>query len=138
MNLFLYYRRAVLYPALFILFFCIISSALGNYKSGWVTTKTVIFMSFITSLIYSAVVCILSLTIFLNRFNRLNKNLIWNILTWFLLPVGYIGIALITDISNRIKYGFGFGTEFLYLLVMTLPFVVGLGLTFIRYRRKIT
>lgn len=138
MKLFKYYRKAVIYPSIFILFFCIIYSIIDNYKSEWQTAKFVIVMSILTSLIFSLLMCGLSLTIFLNKFKKLNKNLIWNILTWFPLPFGYITIILIHDIKIRIKYEFGFGNDFIYLLIMTLPFVIGLCWTFIKFRQKIT
>ena len=138
MKLFKYYRKAVIYPSIFILFFCIIYSIIDNYKSEWLTAKFVIVMSSITSLIFSLLICGLSLTIFLNKFEKLNKNLIWNISTWFVLPFAYITIILIHDIKNRIKYEFGFGNDFLYLLIMTSPFVIGLCWAFIKYRQKIT
>ena len=92
MNLFNWYKKAVIYPSIFILFFCIIYSVFDNYKSEWLIAKSAIVMSIIFSLIYSLLMCLLSLTIFLNKFKKLNKNLIWNILTWFLLPFGYITI----------------------------------------------
>ena len=138
MNLFGYYRKAVIYPSIFIQFFCITYSIIENYKSEWLTAKSAIVMSISTSLIFSLFMCGLSLTIFLNKLEKLNKNLIWNILTWFLLPFAYITIVLIHDIRNRIKYEFGFGNDFLYLLIMTIPFVIGLCWAFIKYRQKIT
>ena len=138
MKLFKYYRKAVIYPSIFLLFFSTIYSIIDNYKSEWLTTKFVIVMSSITSLIFSLLICGLSLTIFLNKFENLNKNLIWNISTWFVLPFAYITIILIHDIKNRIKYEFGFGNDFLYLLIMTSPFVIGLCWAFIKYRQKIT
>ena len=140
MKLFNYYKKAVIYPSIFILFFCILCSSIDNYfyKNEWLTAKSEIIMSILTSLIFALLICGLSLTIFLNKFEKLNKNLIWNILTWFLLPFAYISIILIHDIENRIKYEFGFGNDFLYLLIMTMPFVIGLCWTFIKYRQKIT
>ncbi len=137
MKLFNYYKKAVIYPSIFILFFCIIYSIIDNYKSEWQISKSIILISILSSLIFSLLICGLSLTIFLNKFEKLNKNLIWNILTWFLLPFAYIIIILILDIKNRIKYEFGFGNDFLYLLIMTIPFVIGLCWTFIKYRQKI-
>ena len=138
MKLFRYYRKAVIYPSLFILFFCIVYPLIDNYKSEWQTAKSAIIMSIVTSVIYSLIMCVLSLTIFLNKFKKLNKNLFWNILTWLLLPSGYIVIILIHDIKNRINYDFGFGQDFIYLLIVTMPFVIGLYTTFIKYRQKIT
>ena len=140
MKLFNYYKKAVIYPSIFILFFCILCSSIDNYfyKNEWLTAKSEIIMSIITSLIFSLIVCGLSLTIFLNKFAKINKNLIWNIVSWFLLPIAYITIVLIYNIKTRIKYDFGFGNDFIYLLIMTLPFVIGLYWTFNKYRQKIT
>jgi len=137
MSLFSYYRKAVINPSLFLLFFTIMYSIMDNYGSEWLTAKTAIIMSFIASFLYILLMCGISLTIFLNKFQKLNKNLIWNLLTWFLLPIGYITM-LIYDLKNRIKYDFGFGNSFIYILIMTLPFVIGLCWTFIKYRQKIT
>ena len=136
MSLFKYYRNAVIYPSLFILFFCIVYSIIDNYifESGWQTAKSAI----LSSLIFSLLICGLSLTIFLNKFEKLNKNLIWNILAWFLLPFAYFSMIFIHEIGTRIKYEFGFGNDFLYLLIMTIPYVIGLSWTFINYRKKIT
>jgi len=94
-------------------------------------------MAIVGSLLFSLLMVCLSLPIFLNKFKRLNQNLIWNLFTWFLLPFGYITMVLIHDIKIRIKYDFGFGNDFIFLLLMTLPFVIGLCWTFIKYRQKI-
>jgi len=58
-------------------------------------------------------------------------------LVWFLLPFVYISTIWIHDIENRIKFEFGFGNDFFYLLVMTIPFVIGLSWTFIKFRQEI-
>ncbi|HEY4788859.1 MAG TPA: hypothetical protein VIH57_22570 [Bacteroidales bacterium] len=132
-----YYKKAVIYPSVFILLFCIIYPIADNYKSEWQTIKSAMLISTVASLIYAVLMCGLSLTIFLNKFQKLRRNLVWNILTWFLLPCGYIITVLISDIHNRMKYDFGFGNGFIYLLIMTLPFVIGLSATFIKFRQKI-
>ena len=62
----------------------------------------------------------------------------WNIVTWLVLPLGYLSFVLINDIISRIKYGFGFGADFIYLLVMIFPFAYGLGATFITFRKNTT
>lgn len=138
MKLFNYYWKAAFYPSLFILFFCIINSIITHYESDGLSDSSAIITSIITSLIFCLLMSGLSLTIFLNRFKRLNKNLIWNILSWFLLPFSYITIIFVYDIKIRIKYGFGFGNDFLYLIIMTIPFLIGLCWTFIKYRQRIT
>ena len=138
MKLFKYYKKAVIYPSLFILFFSIVYSLMDNYKNDPLTVQSVIQMSILPSLIFSLLICGLSLTIFLNKFRKLYKNVIWNILTWFFLPFAYISIIWIHDIEYRIKYSFGFGNDFLYLLIMTIPYVVSLSLTFIMYRKEVS
>jgi len=138
MHLFSYYKKAVIYPSIFLFVFSTTYSIVDNYKSEWVTAKSAIVMSIVISFIYFLLMCGFSLTIFLNKIQKLNKNLLWNILTWLLLPFGYLIIVLIYDIQNRVKYEFGFGNGFIYLLIMTLPFVIGLCWTFMKYRQKIT
>jgi len=133
MKIFKYYRDAVIYPSLFILFFSIINSIL---KDG-LTDNSEFLTSVITSLIFCLLVSGLSLTIFLNKVKKYYNNLIWNLLTWFLLPFFYIIIIFIHDIKTRIKFEFGLGNDFLYLLIMTLPFVIGLIWTFMNYRQTI-
>ena len=134
MKLFKYYRNAVIYPSIFIIFFCIVHSIIGD----GLTDNSEIVTSIITSLIFALLMSGLSLTIFLNKLIKYHNNLTWNILTWFLLPFVYITIIFIHDIKNRIKFEFGFGDDFLYLLIMIIPFVIGLCWTFIKYRQQIT
>ena len=136
MKLLCYYRKAAIYPSLFILFFCIIYTLISNI-SGWPAAKSGIIISIVATVIYSFIMCLLSMTIFLNKLQKLNKNLFWNILTWFLLPSGYIIIVWIHDIKNRIMYDFGFGFDFIYLVILTAPFAIGLFTSFIKYRKKI-
>ncbi len=138
MNLSWYYKKAVIYPSLLLLFFATVYTIIDNYQSEWSAAGFLISTSIIGTLLYVLLMCILTLTIFLNKYRRLNKYLLWNILTWFLLPIGYISMVLIYDISNRIKYEFGYGDSFIYILIMTAPFLVSLFLTFIKYRQKRT
>ena len=138
MKLFNYFKKAVIYPSLFTLFFSIIYSILDNYKSDWHTAKSLLIMTITGAFIYSILMYILSLTIFLNKLKKLNKNLIWNILTWFLLPFGYILMVLIHDLKIRNRFAFGYGNDFIFLLIMTLPFVIGLSWTFMKYRQNIS
>lgn len=138
MKLFNYYGKAVIYPSVFILIFSAINSIFANYENDGQSDTSAIVISIVTSLIFCLLMSVLSLTIFLNRIKRLNKSLIWNLLSWFLLPSFYLSIIFIHDIKIRIKYDFGFGNDFLYLVIMTIPFVIALGLTFNKYRQKIT
>ena len=138
MSLFRYYRKAVFYPSLFVLLFSVVYSILDNSKGEGSTAKSAIVISIVTSAVYCLLMCGSSLTIFLNKIQKLNRNLVWNISTWFLLPFGYMSMVLVHDISNRINYEFGFGKGFIYLLIMTLPFVFGLAWTFLKYKQDQT
>ena len=133
MNLFKSYRNAVIYPSLIMLILSIIYLIIKNYNNEWEYAKSVFQMSILPLLFFALLICLLSTKIFLNKLEKLNKNLIWNILTWFLLPFIYILIILIHDIENRIKYEFEFGSGFLYILITTIPYVISLCWTFIKY-----
>ncbi len=133
-----YYSKAVIYPSIFILFYSIINSIINNFENEWQLARSLVLSSFFTSLIFSLLICSFSLTIFLNKINKLTNNFIWNILTWFFLPYAYITLVLIHDIRNRIKFDFGYGNDFLSLLVMTIPYVIGLCWTFIKFRQENT
>ena len=138
MKLFKYYKKAALYPSLFVLFFSLIHSLIANYESNGLTDYSVILMSIITSLIFTLLMSLLSSSIFLNRITRLYKNLTWNVLSWFLLPLFYLAIVFIHDLKIRVKYDFGFGDDFIFLIIMILPYIISLCWTFIKYREKIT
>jgi len=120
------------------LFFSIVNAIIANYESAGLTDISAILMPIIISLIYCLLMSLFILTIFFNKLKRLNNNLIWNILSWFLLPFFYFTIIFIYDIDIRLKYEFGFGNDFLYLLMMTIPYFIGLCWTFIKYRQRIT
>ena len=138
MKLFKYYKKAALYPSLFVLFFSLIHSLIANYESNGLTDYSAILMSIITSFIFTLLMSLLSLSIFLNKITRLYKNLIWNVLSWFLLPLFYLAIVFIHDLKIRVKYNFGFGDDFIFLFIMILPYIISLCWTFIKYREKIT
>ncbi len=138
MKLFKYYKNAVIYPSIFVLFFCLVYSVIENYAGDPLPLQSVIQMSVIPALIFSLLICLLSLTIFLNKIKKLNGNMIWSLMTWFLLPFVYILIVLVHDLQLRIKMGFGFGNDFMYHLIMILPFIIGLSRTFTQYRNDIS
>ena len=138
MKLFNYYKKAALYPSIFVLFFTLIHSVIANYESNGLTDYSAILMSIITSLIFALLMSLLSLSIFLNKINRFYKNLTWNLLTWFLLPFFYLAIVFIHDLRLRTKYDFGFGDDFIFLFIIILPYIMGLCWTFMKYRGKIS
>ena len=136
MTLAQYYRNAVIYPAILVFFIISVFSIIDNsdYQSEWLTAESVIIMSIVYSLVYSLLICGLATTIFLNKYEHLNQSLIWSALSWFLLPLGCIAVTLIHDINHRTKYESGFGSDFIYLLILTTPFIISLSWTFVKYR----
>ena len=134
MKLFIYYRNAVLYASLLLLVFVASYTIVENFNGS----KSSITTPIISASIYFLLLCVLSLTIFLNKIKKLRRNKIWNIFTWFLLPFIYIIMIWVNDLQNRIHFEFEFGKGFVYLLIMTLPFVIALVWTFIAYRKTIS
>jgi hypothetical protein len=58
------------------------------------------------------------------------------ILSWFLLPFSFIGVVISHEISFKTKYEAGrFGTDFIYILILNLPFVIGLVWSYFSYSR---
>jgi hypothetical protein len=135
MKLFNYYRNAVIFPSLFVILFSLSYAFFDNFSGGWNVLWPAILMSVVTSLIYSLIISLLSLAIFLNKVQRLNQSLVWNMITWFLLPLAYIFVFLIYEVNLRIRFDFGFGRSFIFLLIMTVPFIMGLFSTFFRFRK---
>ncbi len=139
MNLQKAYRIAAIYPALFVIVISFVYAVFenNNYKSEWLTGDSMRLISILISFVYSLVMCLLSLTIFLNNIVKWSSILIWNLLTWFLLPLGFVIIIIAHDINYRLTYNAAFGRDFIYILVIITPFVIGLCWSFINYRRII-
>lgn len=133
-----YYRIGVIYPSVVVVLLTIVFSIINdhNYKSEWLTAESVIFMSIITAIIYCLLISGLSLTIFLNKNRKVHTSKILTIITWFLLPFGCITIVLIHDIKHRLKYDSEFGSDFLHLLLMNVPFIFGLIWTYTKFRKN--
>ena len=138
MKLIRYYRNAVIFPSIFIVIGVTLFSILDNYsyKSEWLTAESVILFSIITSIIYSLFICLLSLTIYLNIFEKINKNFYLSLLTWLFLPITCIAITLIYEINQSIKINVILGSGFIYVLIMTVPYVITLIWTFLKFRSK--
>jgi hypothetical protein len=136
-KLFKYYRDAVIYPSLFVLLFSFVYSVLYCYTGTSQLDSDYLVTSLVTSLLYLLLMYLLSLTIFLNKIKKFSRNILFNILSWYLLPACYIVLVYAYDMTNRIKYNFGYGTDFLHLLIMTAPFIIGLYVSFSRYRKNV-
>ena len=133
-----HYINAVIYPSVLVVVATVIFSVIDNYdyESEWLTAESAIMVSLIVSLLFSMLICTLSLTIFLNKLERIGKNIILSLLAWLFLPFLCIGFILINEIKFNIDHNVGFGSDFIYILIMTIPFGISLTRTFIRYRLK--
>jgi len=132
-----YYMEAVLSPSVFVLLFVVIFTIADSRGQGWQSSKSALMSAIGTSIVYFIIVCVLALSIFLNRIKGLAGNLVWNLVTWFTLPFAYLIYVVYNDIKNRILYNFGLGKGLLYLILMTSPYFIGLVWSFIKYRQSV-
>lgn len=133
-----YYRNSTLYPTTLVIVVILIFSIVDNrdYKSEWLTSQLVIGMSFVTSLVYSLILSILCLPIFLVNIEIINRNKLLTALCWFLLPMIYITTVLTHEIKCNLTYNKKFGTDFVYVILLNLPFIVALIWTYLKYRQN--
>ena len=101
------YKTAVIIPAIIgivaITIFSIIDTI--GYKSEWFSRESVIYIEFVFSIVYCSIICILALTIFLNLFEKVRKNLFLRIFSWFLLPSSFISMVIIHEFNlEEIEY----------------------------------
>ena len=132
------YRQAILYPFVAVILCTLIYSTLDNYnyKSEWLTAGSVIFLSVIWAFLYSLIISGFALTIFLNKFEKVRTNNLLVILSWFLLPFSFIGVIINHEITFEMKYESGkLGSDFIYVLILNVPFTVGLIWSYFKYRK---
>jgi hypothetical protein len=130
-----YYKQAILYPLLVIVPSIIAYSIIDNYtyKSEWLTADSVISIAIITAFIYCLIISLLSLSIFLNKYELVQRNHILTFLSWFLLPFGFISIVFIHEISFSIEFHTKLGSDFIYVIILNLPFIFGIIWNYIKY-----
>lgn len=131
MTLSKYYSFSVIIPSIFALIAALIFSIIDNvgYKSEWMTTESVILMMFVTSFVYCLIICILALTIFLLHIKRFRKNKMLTMLSWFLLPIAFMAYT-----TTIIYFNGGFNDNLTYLLLLNIPFILGLLSSYFFYR----
>ena len=136
-----YYKTSILYPSLFVLVFTIVYSIIDNfnYKSEWLTAESVMGMSIMFAFLYCLIISILALTQFFCSYQRVRSNLFLLIICWFLAPIGFITAVIFKELNFRLKYNSGhFDSDLLYILVLNIPFIVGIALGFRLFIRTIT
>ena len=96
-----------------------------GYRSEWLTRENAIFMDIIFSTVYCGVICIISLTIFFNQFEKVRKNIFIRICSWFLLPFSFITMVIIHEFNvAEIKY-------FIPIILLNVPFIFGLIISYV-------
>ena len=137
MNLTNYYIRSAIYPSI-ILFPVILVLAWidqQDYESEWLTGESIIGMTIIVILVYGAIMSLLSLTLFLNRYDTIRSNPFLSALAWFLLPGGFIALVVVKSV---IEYQtVGSEEDIKYALFVNLPFLVSLTWNFIKFRSQV-
>ena len=128
------YRRSVVYPGIIEVGFIIAYPPIDrDYKSEWMTSESLSELAFIPALVYWVLICLLALPIFLNRYPRVSSDNILSVLSWFLLPGGFICALLIKVVTKYSNAGSIY--EIAYTITYNLPFVAGLIWGFWKYRR---
>jgi hypothetical protein len=129
------YKKSILYPAILLLPFVLIYASIENrhYKSEWFTRESVIGLTFVAALVYVVVICLLSLTIFFNRREKVYNDRLLSALSWFLLPGAFICLVIGKTIAIYIAEGTT--DEIIYAVLINAPFVVGLVWGFYSFRQ---
>ncbi len=129
------YKIYILNPAFALLPFTLVYAAIENrnYKSEWFTRESVIGLTFVAALVYVVIVCLLCLTIFFNRREKVHNDKLLSALSWFLLPGAFICLVIGKTIAIYIAEGTT--DETIYAVLINAPFVVGLVLGFCRFKK---
>jgi hypothetical protein len=143
-NLLSYYLKAAILPLAFIMGISIlfliahfIFGLGGIYKSEWFTDSDMVMSCFIFYSLSALFMCMLCLSLFLNKLAVVRSNYLLSLLSWFLLPVGFLSIIVIHETQFYLTYHDKVDTEGeLIWLFFTFSFIIGLIWTFSRFRKE--
>ena len=129
-----YYKQAALYPLVIVALLVIPFSIADNYdyKSEWMTAGEVIFLAIAFSILCGLIISALATTIFLNKFKKVRSNRLLALLSWFLLPFGFIAAVATHIILYEIDESDG---SFMYMLLINVPFILGLIRSYYKYSK---
>ncbi len=142
MKLIKYYKDAVLIPSLSVIVTYIIFAIFHKifsqvYENEWLTDEAILLTSFWLVILNALLISVLSVTIFLNKYNEIKANFFLSLLSWFVIPMIWILYILITHFYYVKTYSHYFNSESIFVFFNTLPYILGLLLAFIKFRRKI-
>jgi len=128
----------VIYPSLFVLLYNAVFALLHTYTGVQEANPALVIVYVVTALLYSLLMCLLALPIFLNKIRKYSRHLAFNLITWFLLPGIYVIIILTADLRDQSRFHFGIGSEYVHFFFMIVPYLLGLTMAFIHYRRSLS
>gem|GEM_PF-6514692 len=96
------------------------------------TAGEVISLSIIVSVLYGVIVSALATTIFLNKIKRVRSSRWLSFLSWFLLPLGFIGAVVTYTLLYENDEA---GNSLTYILLINVPFILGLTWSYYKYRK---
>jgi hypothetical protein len=133
-----YYRRILFIPTLLVLggFVAYAIYQRKTYKSEWLTAESFEPLEFAMVVAHCLIVSGLCTTVFLNRRPEVSGNATSSLLSWFLLPIIYLG-GLLLEIGESYSIHDAQPADVLLGLSATLPYIVSLIVTFIQYRRSL-
>ena len=131
----IYYPSAVLlglgflYP---IAYRFIVKNAEEEYSEHSLNLFESIVAYVLIALMFSIVLAILSLPIFLNTYEKIRSNIILSALSWFLLPCGFISLVIGKAINEFITVDSLW--EIIFGLIGGIPFIISLLIGFRKLR----
>lgn len=137
MNLRKLYIQSLIYPAIIVVAVSIVYSVLiamlseqpeGEHIYSWYEQ---VIINTVAAIIFSGLISVLSLTIFLNKNTGFSSNKYRLVLSWFLLPYGFILLVIgkaITELLTLNSYW-----EITHALLASTPFIIGLQRGFSKF-----
>lgn len=134
----LWYFKATVYPSLVTFVGTFVWSAIENrnYKSEWMTGNSMNGMAALISLGYVFCVMFLCLPIFLVNNKAVQRSRALTLLCWFGLPLSAMAAAFFFAIRSDLQYGGGLKSDIIYIILLSAPYLVGLMLTYVQYRKE--
>lgn len=134
-----YYKRAVLLPSAIVIvgyiLFMIYDLSIGpgkDYKSEWLTADAVDEDLIGMVILHCIILALLCCPIFLIQYPKIQRSPVLTFLSWFLLPMIYLGYLLF-QVCKAIYSQADVEGTCLFILPPTIPFLFGLIITFIKF-----
>lgn len=135
-----YYRRAVFLPGLIVIsgyiIFAIFDVIFGKqYNSEYLTNSGVWLATIAMVAVNTVFVGVLATPIFLNNQPKIRMNIAISFLTWFLCPMIWF-FYLLSKHYHYLTRSHQLDIESAFVFSNTLPFILGLIFSFIKFRKE--